>query len=198
MSETEGAGAARRPWLWIGLSAVLLAGVVALAIWAVGLRQDLDDSNAEVERYQAQSAQVATESDDLSAQIDQLAAAIDDTSGRLDEAIAAGQQSADELRGKAADANQGTDELRQKAADAQADAQGAVEALDTRMSDLADQIKAKLAELKAAAADPGTADAPDPEPEPTTTPEAPVQESATEKPPKDGDAAEEEKSPDPE
>jgi septal ring factor EnvC (AmiA/AmiB activator) len=107
MSETEGPDAPRRPWLWIGLSAVLLVGVVALAVWAVGLRQDLDDSNAEVERYQAQSEQVATESDDLSAQIDQLAAAIDDTSGRLDEAIAAGQQSADELRGKAADANQG-------------------------------------------------------------------------------------------
>ena len=102
MSETEGPDAARKPWVWIGLSAVLLVGVVGLAIWGVGLRQDLDDSNAEVERYQAQSAQVATESDDLSAQIDQLTAAIDDTSTRLDEAIAAGQQSADELRGKAA------------------------------------------------------------------------------------------------
>src|SRR5215207_5682050 len=155
MSETEGPDGPRRPWVWIGLSAVLLVGVVVLGIWAVGLRQDLDDSNAEVERYQEQSAQVATESDDLSAQIDQLTAAIDDTSNRLDEAIAAGHQSADELR--------------QKAADAQENAQGAVDALDTRMSDLAEQIKAKLAELKAAAAEPATADAAEPEPTPTAT-----------------------------
>jgi F0F1-type ATP synthase membrane subunit b/b' len=185
---TEETGTGRRPWLWMAVSAVLLAVVVALGVWTVALRQDLDDRNAEVEHYQSQSQKVVSDSEDLSVQIDQLTAAIDDTSGRLDEAIAAGQQSADELRGKATDANQRVDDLRQKAADAQEDARGAVDSLDTRMSDLAVEIKAKLVELKAAA-EPSAAAAAEPTATPEDEPDATPEDSTKqEEPQKDGDA----------
>ena len=38
----------KRPWGWIALSGLLVAAVVGLAIYAVGLDSDLDDANAKI------------------------------------------------------------------------------------------------------------------------------------------------------
>jgi hypothetical protein len=122
---------------------------------ALGLRSDLDDANA---KAASQSEQVATDSDALSKQIDELTAAVADTSDRLDQAIADGKAGLDALNQQASDAGANADALRQKAADAQQNAGDAVAGLETRVDDLAAQIKAKLAELKAAA-EPGETEA---------------------------------------
>ncbi|MDA0164011.1 hypothetical protein OM076_27310 [Solirubrobacter ginsenosidimutans] len=177
-----------KPWVWIGLSAVLLVVAVGLGIWAIGLRQDLDDANQQAD---VQTEQVADTSDDLSQQVDELTAAVNDTSDRLDQAIADGQASADALRQKAADAGQGTDDASQQAADAQQEAQDAIAALDTRLTDLAGQIKAKLADLKAAAEPDATQADATPEPTQTAEPEATeATEAAQEAKPAEPDATE--------
>ena len=168
------------PWLWIGLSAALLIAVVGVVIWAVGLQQDLDDANAQVEtqaeQVEAQQEKVVEEADDLSTQIDELSTAVTTTSERLDQLIADGESSAEEIRTKAGGAADSADAARQKAADTQNDAREAIDALDTRLTELAAQIKAKLADVKAAAAvEPESAPEPAPteEPTPKATPEGP-------------------------
>ena len=86
--------------------------------------------------------------------------------------------SAEEIRAKAGGAADNADAARQKAADTQNDAREAIDALDTRLTELAAQIKAKLADVKAAAAvEPETVPEPAPteEPTPKATPEPAVE-----------------------
>ena len=141
------------------MSAALLVVVVGVVIWAVGLQQDLDDANAQVEtqteqaeaqqeQVEAQQEKVADEAEDLSAEIDELAAAVTTTTERLDQLIADGESSAEEIRTKAGGAADSADAARHRAADTQTDAREAIDALDTRLTELAAAIKAKLADVE--------------------------------------------------
>jgi hypothetical protein len=152
----------KRPWGWIALTALLVAGLVGLGIYAAGVNSDLDDANAkiasqqrELDEAQDTGAGVAAAAkaayDDLSAG---LGAAQQDASRAADQAaqqLAQAEQAAAEAQGTA-------DEVQRQLAAAEAKAESAATCAQSFLSafgsvfsgsSLRAGIEATVAELEA-------------------------------------------------
>lgn len=102
-----------RPWAWITVCVLLVLVAGGLAIWALGLRSDLDDQRDQTAQAQAQAEQASKEVDSLSGQIDQISQTVTD----------AGQQ------------------LSQAGADAEKNAQQTLDGLGTKLESLKGQVE---------------------------------------------------------
>jgi hypothetical protein len=119
----------KRPWGWIALSGLLVAAVVGLAIYAVGLDSDLDDANAKIAAQQKQIDETQNTGADVVAA---AKSAYDDLSTQLGaaqqnagQAVEQANQVLDQAEQAAADAQGTADELKAQADAAQAKAEAA-------------------------------------------------------------------------
>jgi flagellar basal body-associated protein FliL len=83
-----------RPWGWIAVCVLLVLVAGGLAIWAFGLRSDLDDQRVQTAEAQAQSEQANKEVDALSGQIDEISQTVTDAGDQLAQAGADAQKNA--------------------------------------------------------------------------------------------------------
>jgi chromosome segregation ATPase len=151
----------KRPWGWIALTVLLVAGLVGLGVYAANVNSDLDDANAKVASQQQEldaaqdtGAGVAAAKaayDDLSAG---LGAAQQDASQAADQAaqqLEQAEQAAAEAQGTADDVQRQLDAAEAKAASAATCAQSFLSAFGGVFSGSSVRagIEATVAELKA-------------------------------------------------
>jgi|tagenome__1003787_1003787.scaffolds.fasta_scaffold20786572_2 septal ring factor EnvC (AmiA/AmiB activator) len=86
----------RTPWGWIVLSVVLVAAVIALAIWAIGLQGDLNDQKDATAQAQQQAETAQTQVDSISGQLDDLTNQVNDASDQLQQAGSDAQQNTEQ------------------------------------------------------------------------------------------------------
>jgi hypothetical protein len=122
----------RNPWIWI--SAVLGIAAIGLLVWALTVRSDLDDTNAELDQVQAQVEQNADSGSDFAAA---AKAAYDDLANRIGAAGEDAQAGIEETQAQIDEAEQQAQEAGQQAADA--------------ASDEAEQLQAEADQAKAQA-----------------------------------------------
>jgi chromosome segregation ATPase len=152
----------KRPWGWIALSVLLIAGVVGLAIYAAGVNSDLDDANAKIAAQQKQIDEAEGKGDDVvaaaakSAYAD-LRAKAGAAQQNTDQAVEQANQVLDQADQAAADAKGTADELEAQAAAAQAKAESAATCARSFLSAFSgvfdaatveDGVDAAVAELK--------------------------------------------------
>jgi hypothetical protein len=119
----------KRPWGWIALSGLLVAAVVGLAIYAVGLDSDLDDANAKIAAQQKQIDEAENKGADVVAAAKSAYENLSTQAGAAQEnagqAVEQANQVLDQAEQAAADAQGTADELKAQADAAQANAETA-------------------------------------------------------------------------
>ena len=100
----------RNPWIWI--SAVLAIAAVGLLVWALTVRSDLDDTNAELDQVQAQVEENAESGSDFAAA---AKVAYDDLANRIGAAGENAQESIDEAQAQVEEAQTDADAAAGKA-----------------------------------------------------------------------------------
>jgi uncharacterized protein (DUF3084 family) len=119
-SPPAGAGTAppkhRNRWIWV--SALLAAVCVALLIWGLSTRSDLDDANQQVSTLQGQIAQGKQTGSDKAADYQKAYQDLEQQLGASNQDLAAAQQDAKAAQAEADQAQQDADAASEKAANA--------------------------------------------------------------------------------
>jgi hypothetical protein len=158
----------KKPWGWIAVAGVLAVGLVAVGVYSINTKSDLDDANAKVASQQQKIASQQKEIDEAQSPGAGAVAAAKAAYGKLSAQLGAAQQNASQTSEQAAaelsqaeqaasDAKGTAEELQKNADAAQAKAEAAATCAQSFLSafggvfsgpTLKEGVEATVAELK--------------------------------------------------